>query len=65
MDRERIERCLERVRAYRTSGQKAKVWAQANDMDLGVSGSWCAHSARWQRRLDGVAKPVTGLLGPR
>lgn len=54
MDRERIERCLEQVRAYRASGLKAKVWAQANDVNLGTLGSWCAHAARWQRRLDGV-----------
>ena len=58
MDRERIERCLEQVRAYRASGLKAKVWAQTNDMNLGTLGSWCAHGARWQRRLDGV-NPAT------
>ena len=27
MDRQRMERCLERVAAYRASGQKANVWA--------------------------------------
>jgi len=54
MDRERIERCLKQVGAYRASGLKAKVWAQVNEVDLGTLGSWCAHAARWQRRLDGV-----------
>lgn len=60
MDRERIEACLTHVRAYRVSGLRAKVWAQANDVNLGALGSWCAHAARWQRRLDGhhLATPV-------
>ena len=53
MDRERIEACLAHVRAYQASGLRAKVWAQANDVNLGALGSWCAHAARWQRRLDG------------
>ena len=30
MDRQQMERCLERVAAYRASGQKANVWAAAN-----------------------------------
>ena len=34
MDRERLERCLEQVQAYRASGLKAKVWAQANGVSL-------------------------------
>ena len=34
MDRERLERCLEQVQAYRGSGLKAKVWAQANGVAL-------------------------------
>lgn len=55
MDRQRVEDCLARVAAYRASGLKAKVWAQANGMELGTLGSWCAHAGRWRARLDGVA----------
>jgi hypothetical protein len=49
-----MEHCLEQVAAYRASGQKAKAWAEANGVPLGTLGSWCAHSRRWQARLDGV-----------
>ena len=55
MDRQRIEQCLERVTAYRVSGQKAKIWAEANDVPMRSLASWCAHSRRWQARLEGVA----------
>lgn len=55
MDRQRMEQCLERVMAFRASGQKAKVWAEANDVPMRSLSSWCAHSRRWQARLDGVA----------
>lgn len=55
MDRERLERCLEQVQAYRASGLKAKVWAQANEVSLLALQSWCAHAGRWRARLDGVA----------
>ena len=55
MDRERVQRCLEVVAAYRASGQKSKVWAAANDVPERVLASWCAHSRRWQDRLDGVS----------
>jgi len=60
MDRERMERCLEQVSAYRASGMKAKAWAAANAVELLSLQSWCAHAARWQARLDGVeaAKPA-------
>lgn len=54
MDREQMQRCLEVVEAYRASGQKSKVWAQANGVPARVLASWCAHSRRWQARLDGV-----------
>ena len=54
MDRQQMERCLERVAAHRASGQKAKVWSEANGMALGTLGNWCAHARRWQARLDGV-----------
>lgn len=58
MDRQRLERCLEQVVAYRASGLKATAWAAANGVELRVLQSWCAHSKRWRARLDGVA------LGP-
>ena len=60
MDRERLERCLERVAAYRASGMKAKNWAEANGVALLSLQSWCAHAGRWRARLDGVeaAPPV-------
>lgn len=54
MDRQQMERCLERVAAYRASGQTAKVWAEANDVPMRAIASWCAHSRRWQARLDGI-----------
>ena len=52
MDRQRLERCLETVAAYRSSGMKAKVWAQANGVALLELQSWCAHARRWRARLD-------------
>ena len=57
MDRQRMQRCLEQVAAYRASGQTAKVWAEANGVPMRVLASWCAHSRRWQARLDGVVLP--------
>lgn len=58
MDRERMERCLEQVKAYQASGLKANAWAQANGVPLRALSSWCAHAKRWQARLDGVAMSV-------
>ena len=55
MDRQQMERCLEQVAAYRASGQKAKAWAEANGVAMRSIASWCAHSRRWQARLDGVS----------
>ena len=55
MDRERMERCLEQVAAYRASGLKGSTWADANGVPLRALSSWCAHAQRWQARLDGVA----------
>ena len=55
MDRQRLERCLEQVVAYRASGLKATAWAAANGVELRELQSWCAHSKRWRARLDGVA----------
>ena len=54
MDRQRMERCLEQVAAYRASGQKASEWSEANGVPLRALSSWCAHAARWRARLDGV-----------
>ena len=55
MDRQRIEGCLEQVAAYRASGQKGRVWAEANGVPPRALASWCAHARRWQARLDGVS----------
>ena len=55
LDRQRLERCLEQVVAYRASGLKAMAWAAANKVELRELQSWCAHSKRWRARLDGVA----------
>ena len=55
VDRERLERCLAQVQAYRASGQKGTAWAAANGVELRELQSWCAHSKRWRARLDGVA----------
>jgi hypothetical protein len=69
MDRQRLERCLEQVVAYRASGLKATAWAAANGVDLRELQSWCAHSKRWRARLDGVAltppAPPSGFVGVR
>ena len=55
LDRQRLERCLERVVAYRASGLKATAWAAADGVELRELQSWCAHAERWRARLDGVA----------
>ncbi len=62
MDRERMERCLEQVAAYRASGLKGDAWAQANGVPLRALSSWCAHAKRWRARLDGVtaSAPTVG-----
>jgi hypothetical protein len=53
MDRQQMQRCLERVAAYRASGQTAQAWAEANDVPMRVIASWCAHARRWQAKLEG------------
>ncbi len=63
MDRQEMERRLQQVAAYRASGQKANVWGEANGVPLRVLSSWCAHSRRWQARLDGVS--AGSLPAPR
>jgi hypothetical protein len=68
MDRERMERCLEQVAAYRASGLKGSAWAEANGVPLRALSSWCAHAQRWQARLDGVsasAPKVGGFVAAR
>ena len=55
MERQQMERCLERVTAYQASGQKATAWAEANDVPMRSLASWCAHARRWRAQLDGVA----------
>jgi hypothetical protein len=58
MDRDRMERCLEQVAAYRASGMKGNAWADANGVPLRALSSWCAHAQRWRARLDGVSAPA-------
>ena len=69
MDRQQMERCLQQVAAFRASGQKASVWAEANGVPPRALASWCAHSRRWQARLDGVEPLATtrssGFLAAR
>ena len=55
MDRDRMERCLEQVAAYRGSGLNGKAWAEANGVPLRALSSWCVHAQRWQARLGGVS----------
>jgi hypothetical protein len=55
MDRQQMQNCLERVAAYRASGQTAQAWAEANDVPMRVIASWCAHARRWQAKLEGLS----------
>ena len=65
MDRQRLEQCLAQVAAYKASGLRANVWAQANGVSIRDLSSWCAHAQRWRARLDGVevAKPAPKAAG--
>jgi hypothetical protein len=63
MDRQQMERCLEQVAAFRASGQKAREWAEANGVSIRAIASWCAHSRRWQAKLDGVGLAPTTMPG--
>ena len=71
MDWHRVERCLAQVDAYKASGQKAKVWAQANGVALRELASWCAHANRWRARLasaasgDATAAAPSGFVAAR
>jgi hypothetical protein len=64
MDRQQMERCLERVVAFRASGQKASMWAEANGVPPRALASWCAHARRWQAQLDGVSTTVSPTIRP-
>ena len=64
MDRQRIESCLEQVAAYRASGQKRRVWAEANGVPPRALASWCAHAQRWQARLDGGSAGASAAPRP-
>ena len=64
MDRQQMERCLEQVAAYRASGQTAQAWADANGVPMRAIASWCAHSRRWQERLDGVSAQAPAPARP-
>lgn len=55
---------MEQVEAYRASGMKAKVWAEANGVPLGTLGSWCAHYQRWQAKRDGGASAEPSTSRP-
>jgi hypothetical protein len=46
LERERLERCLERVVACKAAGLKARAWVAANGVELRELQSWCAHSKR-------------------
>ena len=67
MDRQRMERCLEQVAAYRASGLKGNAWAQAHSVPLRALSSGYAHAQRWQTRLDGVSAsaPAPRAVGLR
>ena len=65
MDRERMERCLAQVAAYRASGLKGDAWAQAHGVPLRALSSWCAHAQRWQARLDGGVGGSAPVSAPK
>jgi hypothetical protein len=55
---------LAQVDAYLASGQRAKVWAQANGVALRDLSSWCAHANRWRARLGGADGGDLRLAAP-
>ncbi len=61
LDREQMQRCLDVVAAYRASGQKGKVWAQANGVPERSLANWRAHARRWQAHLHGVVPAPKSL----
>lgn len=64
MDRKRMEYCLERVEAYRASGQRSQEWALANGVKPRELASWCSHAQRWKAALDGTPVAPTKHQGP-
>lgn len=60
MDRQRMEYCLERVAAYRASGQRSETWALAHGIKPRELASWCSHAARWRAILDGATTAPDG-----
>jgi len=56
---------MAQVAAYRASGLKARVWAEANGVPLGTLGSWCGHFRRWQAKLDGSTDIASEAATPR
>ena len=65
MDRERMERCLEQVAAYRASGLKGNAWAEANGQRRAAEGVVelvcpCAALAGAVGRCDGVDATAQG-----
>ncbi len=65
MNRERIEHCLERVAAYRASGQRSEEWALANGVKPRALAAWCSNVERWRAKLDGVPfEPTTRTSAP-
>ena len=51
-DSQYSQRCMEQVDAYRASGLRAKVWAEAHGVPVGTLSSWCAHYGRWQAKRE-------------
>lgn len=65
-DSQYSQRCMEQVDAYRASGLRAKVWAEAHGVPVGTLSSWCAHYGRWQaKREAGSTSAVDDSLKPR
>ena len=57
LDRERLERCLAQVQAYRASGLKGAAWAAANGVGRGELQGGCAHPRGGRAGLGGAARP--------
>ena len=53
-ERQRAQRRLEKVAAYRVSGQKVHEWAAANGVAAQELAGWLSYAKRWQARLDGI-----------
>lgn len=65
-DSQYSQRCMEQVDAYRASGLRAKVWAEAHGVPVGTLSSWCAHYGRWQAKREAGCGGASGdSLRPR